>query len=181
MLPLLRFSDKSCGFPISPREYACKSYSSQKAKRHMAHKHSEVQRSTVSAGERTMKSHLPTNRQTATEIPAGSNFHDQSIFKRFSRSRIIQTRGRSFNLYFVRGIILFHLGDYKSAAADFTKALRLNWRDERVVLWIDRAERAHRATLLRQASQTESEPLGIVHPLSVWDRPTCLEFAAAWI
>jgi tetratricopeptide (TPR) repeat protein len=84
-----------------------------------------------------------------------------------------------FRYCFTWGMILYHLGYYKKAAADFSKALRVDWRDEGVVLWIDRAERAHRATLLRQTSHHASGLGEMPHPLSVWDRPTCHRFAYA--
>jgi tetratricopeptide (TPR) repeat protein len=44
--------------------------------------------------------------------------------------------------YLCRGITMYHLGEYDRAIRDFGMALRINWRDENVVQWLDKAERA---------------------------------------
>lgn len=108
---------------------------------------------------------------------ASLHFHNQKIFRSPPLCPAIQKKRRSSNFYFVRGIILFYIGQYRRASVDFSKVLRLDWRNERVVLWIGRAERAHRATL--QASSQIQEFDGVSFSLSVWDRPTCHRFAYA--
>jgi hypothetical protein len=49
-----------------------------------------------------------------------------------------------FSFYRDRGIALYELGHYHTAAANFRMALRLNWRDEQTTAWIARAEDACR-------------------------------------
>jgi hypothetical protein len=112
---------------------------------------------------------------------ATSNLNNHSIFNRLSRSKIFENRSNRLNYYFIRGVAFYHIGNYRKANADFSKALRLDWRNERVVLWIDRAERAHRITLCRLAFQAEPDLTDVLHPLSAWDRPTCHRFTVARI
>lgn len=124
-----------------------------------------------------MSSAHTTDMQYISLPSSHSYFNNQKIFN-FARQNVqLYGKNRSSKLYFARGILFFHLGRYKRAAADFSKVLRLDWRNERVVLWIGRAERAHRATL--QASSHIQEFDGVAFPLSVWDRPTCHRFAYA--
>lgn len=94
---------------------------------------------------------------------------------------MIKRQLKSSNFYLTRGILFFYLGRHKKASADFSKALRVDWRNERVVLWLDRADRAHRATLLRQDLDGLLNQGATLYPLSVWDRPTCHRFAFAGI
>ncbi|RDI57093.1 tetratricopeptide repeat protein [Microvirga subterranea] len=119
-----------------------------------------------------------TKRHNISGVRVTFNFHDQKIFRSAPLCALLYKKSRLLNFYYGRGILFFHLGRYKRAAADFSKVLRLDWRNERVVLWIGRAERAHRATLL-PASGNVQEFDGVAFPLSVWDRPTCHRFAYA--
>ena len=62
----------------------------------------------------------------------------------------VQARGNSpsaFKFYFDRGRIFYYLGKYDRAISDFRLTLRLNWRHERAIVWLDKAERAERTAL----------------------------------
>jgi tetratricopeptide (TPR) repeat protein len=73
-----------------------------------------------------------------------------------------------FHLY--RGIIYYHLAQHDKAMQNFSMALRLNWRDESVVAWIGRTERAQRKAM-RQPRPC-SGGAGIPLPAKAWDRPS---------
>jgi tetratricopeptide (TPR) repeat protein len=73
-----------------------------------------------------------------------------------------------FHLY--RGIVYYHLAQYDKAMQNFSMALRLNWRDESVVAWIGRTERAQRKAMRRP--RLCSGPAEIPLPVKAWDRPS---------
>jgi len=73
-----------------------------------------------------------------------------------------------FHLY--RGIAYYHLAQYDKAMQNFSMALRLNWRDESVVAWIGRTERAQRKAMRRP--DPCSGRTGTLLPAKAWDRPS---------
>jgi tetratricopeptide (TPR) repeat protein len=64
--------------------------------------------------------------------------------------------------YLCRGITMYHLGEYDRAISDFGRALRINWRDENVVQWLDRAERAR-----AEEARSAAEITGVMVPARV--------------
>jgi hypothetical protein len=54
----------------------------------------------------------------------------------------VEASGDLFSFYLERGIALYELGHYHTAATNFRMALRLNWRDEQTTAWIARADGA---------------------------------------
>ncbi|HZH53623.1 MAG TPA: tetratricopeptide repeat protein [Microvirga sp.] len=119
--------------------------------------------------------------QKLSSSKISDNFNNQSIFNRLFRGNLSFIKQENLNFYFIRGVAFYHLGEYKKAMANFSKALRLDWRNERVVLWIDRADRAHRTTLHSQAAQEKRTQDEVSEFLSVWDRPTSHRFSFARI
>jgi hypothetical protein len=71
--------------------------------------------------------------------------------------------------YLCRGIVFYHLAQYDRAMQNFSMALRLNWRNENVVEWIGRTERAHRKAMRRP--RLCSGPAEIPLPVTARDRP----------
>jgi tetratricopeptide (TPR) repeat protein len=69
----------------------------------------------------------------------------------FSASESCREHDYDAQFYLCRGITMYHLGQYDKAISDFGRALRINWRDENAVQWLDRAERA-RAEEARSAA-----------------------------
>jgi tetratricopeptide (TPR) repeat protein len=69
-----------------------------------------------------------------------------SIFRTlssFTKSlSILMTRYYRVQLHLNRGRILYHLGQFDAALDDFRAALRLDWRNEKAMSWIDCAGRA---------------------------------------
>ncbi|MXQ12827.1 tetratricopeptide repeat protein [Microvirga makkahensis] len=51
-------------------------------------------------------------------------------------------RPHSARFHLIRGRILLSIGQYDQAASDFRHALRLDWRDEQAILWLNKAKRA---------------------------------------
>jgi tetratricopeptide (TPR) repeat protein len=64
----------------------------------------------------------------------------------FSPSEAANQHHYDFQFHLCRGITMYHLGDYDNAIRDFGTALRINWRDENVVQWLGKAERARKDT-----------------------------------
>jgi tetratricopeptide (TPR) repeat protein len=73
----------------------------------------------------------------------------------FSSPEPVQEHQYDLQFYLCRGITMYHLGEYDRAIGDFGRALRLNWRDENVAHWLDKAEQARKDT----RSQSEASPM----------------------
>ncbi|MBZ6077430.1 tetratricopeptide repeat protein [Microvirga puerhi] len=54
----------------------------------------------------------------------------------------LMTRQSHIRFHLQRGRIMYRLGRYDDAISDFRSALRLDWRLEEAITWIDRSGRA---------------------------------------
>ncbi|WP_262297402.1 tetratricopeptide repeat protein [Microvirga sesbaniae] len=59
----------------------------------------------------------------------------------FHPKTMTASRPHSARFHVIRGRILLGLGQYDRAIKDFRRAIRLDWRYERAVFWLDKASR----------------------------------------
>lgn len=101
----------------------------------------------------------------ASVIPSNTHFsakHTRTFrtLSSFSKTLpILMTRYYRVHFHLNRGWIMYQLGQHDAALDDFRAALRLDWRNEQAMAWIDRTGRAGAKGELTSTALEKTRPL----------------------